>query len=713
MGQVYEGEAIASRSPARSDDGAPIRLGQQPALDGVRGIAVFLVVVFHLGTGFLTGGYLGVSVFFTLSGFLITTLLLERFDDTGDLALRGFYVRRIKRLLPASSLTLVTVAALTAGGAFFSTSRSQGDIVAAALNVFNWREVASGRDYADLFAGDSPVAHFWSLAIEEQFYIVWPLVLLALLRFARCSPSTLVRVVGALFLTSAIAAQFGSANLAYFASWNRAAEILAGAALAAWLTRAGHMPRWWRWLPGPALTLILLLSLTTPAATGWAYSGGLPLFSLLSVALIAGLQQPNRVRTALSWKPLVALGRISYGVYLVHWPVFVYVDEVRMGVDGWNLTVTRLMLTALLSGLLFVAVERPVRYSPRIGSLTTALVFALAMSSFVVIVARSAVESPNVAAPAPAVLGGPVADDVAKGVTSEPAEDVAAIPASASATPIASTADSPSAPVRVVPGAPAVNSSVTGPTTDPIAAAGPIERANEDADGPVLAALPTPDAAPVAPTSIAVFGDSVPAWLLRDAAAAFERRDVVLLNGARESCDGAVALPIGRDRRRAELQPPDDCMEWTASYPDVLQTFDAQVDVGLLVLGQAPTVDRFIDDAWQHPCDSTAWYLDDVRNRIDFLRSESVKPVIALPARFGQRASFILPDDYSARMSCVRTGLTALAFEQQVATVDLDGLLCTGDDCDEKRSRDGIHVDPEVAADVLNELVELTLALRA
>ncbi len=160
------------------------------------------------------------------------------------------------------------------------------------------------------------------------------------------------------------------------------------------------------------------------------------------------------------------------------------------------------------------------------------------------------------------------------------------------------------------------------------------------------------------------------------------------------------------------LRPPDDCLEWTVSYPATLASYDGPVDVGLLVVGQAATVDRLIGDRWTHPCESTSWYLDDVRDRIAFLRGQDAEPVIALPARFGKRATFIVPDDYEERMSCVRTSLIGLAFEQQVQTVDLDGLLCVGDDCEGRRSRDGIHVDPDVAGDVLDELVDLTLAAR-
>ena len=684
MAQVYDGGSGKTCTPVRApiDGVSTRRLSYQPALDGVRGLAVALVVVFHLDAGVFTGGYLGVSVFFTLSGFLITTLLVERFHDTGNLGLSGFYVRRIKRLVPASAATLLAIAAVTAGGGFLVTGRSSGDLVAAALNVFNWREVTSGRAYADLFTGNSPVAHFWSLAIEEQFYVVWPLVLLALLRSRRIGPARLLSVVSALFLASAIAAQFGSSNVAYFASWTRAAEILAGAWLAVWLSRAERVPTWWRHLAGPAAGLVVVLSLVTPAATGWAYSGGLPVFSLVSVALIAGLQAPGRTRTALSAGPLVGLGRISYGVYLVHWPVFVFVDEVRMGVDGWNLAITRLALTAMISLVMYAVLERPIRLSLRPASLQPAIAMVLGASLLLIAVTHIWIEPPPTAEAAPTVLAAPA-----------PAASVA--PTSTIPTPA-------TAPRETA----AQSDGPSEPEVEPM-----LKLATETSEVPVDADVDVEQGADE-PTTIAVFGDSVPAWLMRDAAVAFARRDVVLINGANEACDGTVALAVGRDRRQVELRPPDDCLEWTQSYPATLASYDRPVEVGLLVIGQVATVDRLIGDRWNHPCESTSWYLDDVRQRINFLRSEGVEPVIALPARFGKRVTFILPDDYAQRMSCVRTSLMGLAFEQQVNTVDLDGLLCVGDDCEGRRTRDGIHIDPEVAGAVLDELVDLTLAVR-
>ena len=370
-----------------------------------------------------------------------------------------------------------------------------------------------------------------------------------------------------------------------------------------------------------------------------------------------------------------------------------------MGVDGWNLAVARLGLTAIISLGMFALLERPIRSSTRPVSTGRAVAIAIGSSMAVVAAATLWVDPPATLGAAPAVLQAP-----------EPAQTPSAAP---SGQPVPANPSTPNAarpdPVETsVPPAVArleANAlSFSSGTSD--------ESVALDADEPHDDSASLDAVAANGPTTIAVFGDSVPAWLLRDAARAFERRDVILVNGANEACDGAVALPVGRDRRQDALYPPDDCLEWTQSYPATLAALDRSVDVGLLVIGQAPTVDRYVDERWRHPCDAGSWYLDDVRERIQFLRSSDVEPVIALPARFGRRAVFILPDDHAERISCVRTSLMALALEQSVTTVDLDGLLCVGDDCDGRRRGDGVHVDPEVAGEVLDELVDLTLATR-
>ena len=163
--------------------------GHQPALDGVRGLAVVMVLVFHAGFGWMTAGYVGVSVFFTLSGYLITSLALVEHDGRGKLDVGAFYGRRLRRLLPASLLCLAAVLVMAAAGWFLDDEHVRRDVWGALLQVANWVDLGSGQSYADVVAGGrtagAPLDHYWSLAIEEQFYWLWPLALLGMLRLRR------------------------------------------------------------------------------------------------------------------------------------------------------------------------------------------------------------------------------------------------------------------------------------------------------------------------------------------------------------------------------------------------------------------------------------------------------------------------------------------------------------------------------------------------
>ncbi len=680
MDRLENPVARGSQATERPDAVAPHRLTYQPALDGVRAVAVALVVIFHLDVGIFDGGYLGVSVFFTLSGFLITSLLVDEWNVRADTAEPGldlgrFYVRRIKRLLPASIATLLAVAALAAMELVARTPSLQGDLTAAAWNVYNWNELWSGESYAALFQEESPVAHFWSLAIEEQFYLVWPLTMLFLMKRCGLGRSGLLRVLGGLYAATAVTAVIASPEVAYFATWTRAAEILAGALLGVWMSTSARAswPDWWRWLPGPALAVIVIASIFTPTATGWAYAGGLPIFALVSTALIAGLQMPGRTKRVLAWVPLVALGKVSYGVYLVHWPVFVVLDEERLGVGGWSLAMVRLAVTGVITVVMFFVLERPIRLSrPTLRPMAVAALAVLAMVT-VTLAAYAVRDTTTVAAPAPAVLG---------------ADPDTSIDAGPSASTVAESAVPTDASATTAAGGSVVQATTTTTTTT------------------------STTIAAVEPTTVAIFGDSVPAWLLRDAASSFTRTDVVILNGAQEACDGMVDLPVGRDRRGTELFPPDDCFDWTITYPETLANAE-QTDVGLLVVGQAPVIDRQIDGEWQGPCDSIDWYLEDLANRVAYLREQGVRPVLAIPARYGQRVAFMVEDDHLERVACVRSAMLGLSSDLDVEHIDLDQFLCPNDDCDARRDTDGIHIDPEFAPLVLDELLDGVLELTA
>jgi peptidoglycan/LPS O-acetylase OafA/YrhL len=651
-------DAPSFSAPERELLAPPHRLVYQPALDGMRGVAVAIVVLFHLDVGWFRGGYLGVSVFFTLSGFLITSLLLDEWHERRDIDLGRFYLRRLKRLMPASLLTLLSIVVLVTTGVLATSPDVAGDVIAAALNVFNWHELGSGESYSALFQNESALAHFWSLAIEEQFYLAWPLFMLVLLRGLHLGRRSLLTVMSVLFTLSAVSALPAGDDVTYFATWTRAAEILAGAILAVWMSTSARdeWPSWWRALGLPALAIVVVASLVTPTSSGWAYQGGLALFAVVSVGLIAGVQTDSPLRRLLATRGLVALGRVSYGVYLVHWPVFVVLDERRLEIDGLGLAVLRVAVTGLIATAMFVAIERPIRLSSVIQRPRTAIAMALASSLAVVGTATATLDASDVPAEAPALLSAPTSQ-----ATTTPTETVAVVNTAA----VADTqADRTSEPRRPPP--------------------------------------PTP-------TVVAIFGDSVPAWLLRDAAASFMRTDVTVLNGAGEACDGMVALPVGRDRRGQELYPPDTCLDWTKTYPATLANA-ARTDLGLLVLGQAPVIDRLVDGKWRGPCDGIEWYLDDVARRVEFLRDNDVQPVLALPARFGRHATFMLTDDHPERIECVRTAMRDFGDVESIDIIDLDPLLCIDDDCDARRSADGVHVDPHLAPTVLDELLDVALA---
>ncbi len=346
------------------------RAAYQPALDGVRGFAVALVLLFHGGFSWMTGGYVGVSVFFTLSGFLITGLLLTEHDRDGSISLRSFYVRRLRRLMPASLLCLAAVSVAASLGEFGGLPNVRRDILAALFQVANWNALANGTGYADLIARTAgqlgPVDHFWSLSVEEQFYWVWPLVgLFGLARLRRRGGSARVALAVTAALAVAVApviAAVWGANAAYWATPARLGEILVGAALAAFVKGRTVGSRAVPWMGLGGLSVIVAASVMWPRSGGPAYGGWLGVFSLASAALILGLQVPGPLQRSFSVAPLTHLGRISYGVYLYHWPLFAALTPQRLGLSPWWLFAVRIAATLVVAELSYHLLEQPVRH---------------------------------------------------------------------------------------------------------------------------------------------------------------------------------------------------------------------------------------------------------------------------------------------------------------------------------------------------------------
>lgn len=368
-GRSYTLGRMSGQGPARQT------IGYQPALDGVRALAVVAVLLFHGEVAWMEGGYLGVSVFFTLSGFLITTLLVVERERDGRVAIGAFYLRRARRLLPASILCVALVVSLSAVTDWFAgVAELRRQAIGSLLQVANWVFLAGEGSYQELFqqsiGSASPLEHYWSLAIEEQFYWLWPIAFtgLAVIAATRARRIVWLAAITAAFAVSApvIAAVWGG-DAAYWATPARAAEILVGALLAVVIAGRTVGERWALLAPA-ALIAIVAGFLLFPASGGPAYSGALPLVGVVSAALLLGLQAEGPVRRLLSLGPFVWLGRISYGVYLYHWPIYVIADERRLGLDGPALLAVRLALTLVVAQASFTLFEQPLRHGhPLLG----------------------------------------------------------------------------------------------------------------------------------------------------------------------------------------------------------------------------------------------------------------------------------------------------------------------------------------------------------
>ena len=377
-----------------SGDGA--RIPHVAALDGLRGLAVAGVLLFH--GGHLSGGYLGVDLFFVLSGFLITTLLLVESSSHGRIALGAFWARRARRLLPAIAGVLVGVALYCIVIANpIELEQIRGDALATLGYVANWRAAFSHQDYWALFQAPSPLQHTWSLSIEEQFYLVWPLVFVGLLAWrGRKSPGAVlvVALVGAAVSTIIMAIVFDPDNeaRAYYGTDTRAAAIFVGAALAAALVARGPVrgPAGRRALEATGLAGVGILAVawtTVGGRSAFLYHGGLLLFAVAAIAVIAAAMhpRPGPISRALSWRPLCLLGLISYGAYLWHWPVYVVVDDARTGLTGWPLLGLRVAVTLAIATASYHLLEMPIRQGRmtvrtwRVAIPTTVAVLVLAI----------------------------------------------------------------------------------------------------------------------------------------------------------------------------------------------------------------------------------------------------------------------------------------------------------------------------------------------
>ena len=378
---IPAGRRVVPEARHRSDSPGPEpRLSHQGALDGLRGLAVAAVVLFHSGLRGFDGGFLGVEAFFVLSGYLITTLLLEESRNSGTIRLGRFWARRARRLLPALLLLVVVVAAYQAlAGTTHAVPDLVGDGLSTLFYVANWHQIWTGAGYFAATGPTSPLQHTWSLAIEEQFYLVWPLVILALCRRARrrrdgesavLNGVLVIAATGTVLSAAAMAFLVGrdGINRVYFGTDTRASGILAGAVVAVvlchWRASRWRLPvRTTAVLGTTGLILLLAGVIGVSGDDLWLYRGGFLLVDLAVAALILGVSivprsLPGR---ALSLAPLRALGIISYGVYLWHFPLFLWLTEPSTGLSGAALLGVRIGATLAAATLSYFVVEKPIR----------------------------------------------------------------------------------------------------------------------------------------------------------------------------------------------------------------------------------------------------------------------------------------------------------------------------------------------------------------
>nr|WP_275414928.1 acyltransferase family protein [Actinoplanes italicus] len=370
-------------------------------MEGMRAVAVTLVVLSHAGIGALEGGYVGVDVFFVISGFLITTLLLKELTRTGRVSLATFYARRATRLLPAS--TVVLLVTVIAAWLWIPATRFKSiaaDAIYATFYGINWRLANEGVQYMNADAEPSPLQHFWSLAVEEQFYLVWPLLLLvfALLWGKRRAPIviTLVLVVVA-SLTVSVLQTASSAPWAYFGAHTRAWELAIGALIAVAAVRLAALPRTvaaiLTWIGLAAVVVSAFLYTEETAFPG--YAALLPVLG--SAAIIAGGTSAPRggAVSILGTRPFQEIGKYSYSWYLWHWPVLMIVPHMPDVEPNIPLNLGLAAGSLVLAIGSYHLVENPARNQSWVKARARrGLAVGLALSSLAALIAQAGIMKP-------------------------------------------------------------------------------------------------------------------------------------------------------------------------------------------------------------------------------------------------------------------------------------------------------------------------------
>ena len=405
-------------------------------IDGLRAVAAILVVLFHADMPGFDNGFVGVDVFFVLSGFLITSLLLRERLRTNSISLWGFYARRARRLFPAALLVLIVTAVLYQLWATpLEVATNRSGFAFASIYVSNWYFMGQATDYFAESAAVSPVLHYWSLSVEEQFYLVWPVVMLGVLSIRaireRLNIPFLISLLIALFAISAIM-NSGNETSAYFNTIARAYQLIAGATLAAimlkWnqlgkptnaLTRAAPI------VGGASLVLLVIVSTSLTSLSPWQV-GVAGVITMVGILWGISTAERSRVFTPLATRSARNLGNWSYSIYLWHWPVIVLGGLIGVIPEFWGYRVPLvLVFTIGFAAATYHFLEKPVLnislVSPRTRKIAvgTGILATVAVALISLVILRVPAASANLidtAAQGQQESDGPTADIVVDGV---------------------------------------------------------------------------------------------------------------------------------------------------------------------------------------------------------------------------------------------------------------------------------------------------------
>jgi len=629
-----------------ADSGGSTRIA---GLDGLRGLAVLAVVAFHAGLTWARGGFLGVDTFFVLSGFVITRSLLDEDRRRGAVDLARFWSRRLARLLPALLLVVVAVAADAGLRPIDGLRAFRADAVAALLYVSNWHFLARGQGYFATTAAPSLLQHTWSLAVEEQFYLVWPVALTLALRSRRPRATLLTLAAGGAAASAALQVGLALAGVSaarlYFGSDTRAQSLLLGATVACLLAGAPsfrpneRLRSALQWLAATGLGITALLWWVADGQSAWLYRGGFTLAALAAAATIpaVALVPDGIVARTLRVAPLRWLGAISYGVYLWHWPVQLVLTRSATGLHGGALILFRLAVTIALAEASYRLLEVPIRRRkvapvPRIACFAT---LSVGLAGFVA--AAAVLAAPPL----------PPRSEISGAVAAPSASLIGAVTATL-------PSSSPAPGLRPAQTSTVATREVT--TTRP----------------PVTA--PTTTVPPLTPTyRVAVLGDSVAESIARGLSQVRLQYGLELFD---DSILGCGVTPSGKSRLAGvEHDLGSDCVTWEQTWTERLQRDHPQVAV--IQLGRHEVLDRERDGHWTNilEADFAAYVSQQVDHSLDVAaRAGSAVVLLTAPYyRGGERPDGgQWPENDPARVSRINDILRqAAARHPRVVVVDL------------------------------------------